>query len=113
MNAATEGTGTSGTFICTIRSLFYAIIPGQYKMELKKKNIGKFIWIISVDGLVQERRNSHALAMEIHLSCTNPSTWTVGPWYVWREMQDELLKSSFGARSIWFSYTSGCEYLHK
>ena len=26
-----------------------------------------------VDGLVQERRNSSALAMELHISCTNPS----------------------------------------
>ena len=26
-------------------------------------------------GLVQERRNSSALAMELHLSCTNPSIW--------------------------------------
>ena len=25
-----------------------------------------------VDGLVQERRNSSALAMELRLSCTNP-----------------------------------------
>ena len=25
------------------------------------------------DGLVQERRNSSALAMELRLSCTNPS----------------------------------------
>ena len=25
-----------------------------------------------IDGLVQERRNSSALAMELHLSCTNP-----------------------------------------
>ena len=28
-----------------------------------------------IDGLVQERRNSSALAMELRLSCTNPSTW--------------------------------------
>ena len=28
------------------------------------------------DGLVQERHNSSALAMELHLSCTNPSIWT-------------------------------------
>ena len=28
-----------------------------------------------IDGLVQERRNSSALAMELHLSCTNPSKW--------------------------------------
>ena len=27
----------------------------------------------NVDGLVQERRNSSALAMELCLSCTNPS----------------------------------------
>ena len=28
-----------------------------------------------IDGLVQERRNSSALAMELHLSYTNPSKW--------------------------------------
>ena len=28
---------------------------------------------VRVDGLVQERRNSSALAMELRLSCTNPS----------------------------------------
>ena len=27
------------------------------------------------DGLVQERRNSSALAMELRLSCTKPSIW--------------------------------------
>ena len=30
-----------------------------------------------IDGLVQERCNSSTLAMELHLSCTNPSIWTV------------------------------------
>ena len=28
-----------------------------------------------VDGLVQERRNSIANALELRLSCTNPSMW--------------------------------------
>ena len=28
-----------------------------------------------IDGLVQERRNSSALAMELCLSCINPSIW--------------------------------------
>ena len=28
-----------------------------------------------IDGLVQERRNSIANALELHLSCTNPSYW--------------------------------------
>ena len=30
-----------------------------------------------IDGLVQERRNSIALEMELRLSCTNPSTHSV------------------------------------
>ena len=30
-----------------------------------------------IDGLVQERRNSSALAMELRLSCTNPSICTI------------------------------------
>ena len=34
-----------------------------------------------IDGLVQERRNSSALAMELHLSCTNPSIWQL----IWRQ----------------------------
>ena len=29
--------------------------------------------VVHIDGLVQERRNSSALAMELHLSCTKPS----------------------------------------
>ena len=28
-----------------------------------------------IDGLVQERRNSIANALKLHLSCTNPSIW--------------------------------------
>ena len=37
-----------------------------------------------LDGLVQERRNSSALAMELCLSCINPSMWSYrlcGTWY--------------------------------
>ena len=33
------------------------------------------IYTIHIDGLVQERCNSSALAMELHLSCINPSIW--------------------------------------
>ena len=35
----------------------------------------KNIWIPHFDGLLQERHNSCALAMELCLSCTNPSIW--------------------------------------
>ena len=31
-----------------------------------------------IDGLVQERRNSSALAMELRLSCTKPSIYQKG-----------------------------------
>ena len=37
-----------------------------------------FIVIVAlfyIDGLVQERRNSIAKALELRLSCTNPSMW--------------------------------------
>ena len=34
---------------------------------------------VFIDGLVQERRNSSALAMELRLSWTNPSIWALGP----------------------------------
>ena len=33
------------------------------------------------DGLVQDRWNSSALAMELCLSCTNPSIWSWETWY--------------------------------
>ena len=32
-----------------------------------------YMCIAYIDGLVQERRNSSALAIELGLSCTNPS----------------------------------------
>ena len=33
-------------------------------------------WLNKIDGLLQERRNSSALAMELCLSRTNPSKWS-------------------------------------
>ena len=35
---------------------------------------------LQVDGLVQERHNSIANALELHLSCTNPSKWVTEIW---------------------------------
>ena len=37
-----------------------------------------------IDGLMQERRNSIANALELHLSCTNPSIWQ---WVVRHQMR--------------------------
>ena len=36
-----------------------------------------------IDGLVQERRNSSALAMELRLSCTNPSLLSSSSLWLW------------------------------
>ena len=33
------------------------------------------LWFYEVDGLVQERRKSISNALELRLSCTNPSKW--------------------------------------
>ena len=33
------------------------------------------LWYLYIDGLVQERRNSIANTLELHLSCTNPLIW--------------------------------------
>ena len=35
-----------------------------------------------IDGLMQERCNSSALAMELHLSCINPLAWDISGWIV-------------------------------
>ena len=48
----------------------FAIVMNEVMIAWKQHHI---------DGLVQERRNSSALAMELRLSCTNPSV------YRWRE----------------------------
>ena len=34
---------------------------------------GRQVPCLNIDGIVQEKRNSSALALELHLSCTNPS----------------------------------------
>ena len=36
-----------------------------------------------IDGLVQERHNSSALAMELRLSCINPSTYDSQTFESW------------------------------
>ena len=41
--------------------------------HFKLNIISNGIIVVNIDGLVQERRNSSALAMELRLSCINPS----------------------------------------
>ena len=44
---------------------------------------------IYIDGSAQERCNSSALAMELCLSCTNPSTWFGKMYMIWENMHDD------------------------
>ena len=55
------------------------------EITARKKIPGHSCWTVSVhyhyiDGLVQGRRNSCALAMTLRLSCTNPSICSFSAW---------------------------------
>ena len=45
---------------------------GRFQLPGFSQGQGEMIQNANIDGLVQERCNSSALAMELHLSCTNP-----------------------------------------
>ena len=53
-------------------------LPFYSRMKVFKLHFGKVIthrsiWGDQINGLMLERRNSIANALELHLSCTNPS----------------------------------------
>ena len=49
---------------------------------------------IQIDGLVQEKRNSSALAMELCLSSTNPSKYTFFIWLTMNVTVNKIMKSA-------------------
>ena len=50
-------------------------VPGLTLSWFYSQHYHGVMVIKQIDGLVQERRNSSALAMELRLSCINPSKW--------------------------------------
>ena len=44
-------------------------------ISISIRSLSTYLLNYHIDGLVQERRNSIATALELRLSCTNPSTW--------------------------------------
>ena len=44
-----------------------------YTTEYEALITSSYVWIYHIDGSVQDRRNSIANALELRLSCTNPS----------------------------------------
>ena len=53
-------------------------------IKVSKNKTSKRYWHYHINGLVQERRNSSALAMELSLSCTSPSNYVddIGNWFL-------------------------------
>ena len=49
----------------------------SFSGPLWNDNLQGVYGVQQIDGLVQERRNSSALAKELRLSCTSPSKWTL------------------------------------
>ena len=58
-----------------------------------------------INGLMQERRNSSASAMELRLSCTNPSTWLLAPCFMW-EAQSLLSSTLCELRMLLLGFTA-------
>ena len=54
-----------------------------------------------IDGLVQERRNSIANALEVHLSCTNPSICTMQIYHhAWDFQQEPIWPTSVKTKAV-------------
>ena len=88
-NLYTKSTGIHpGFHACrqTVGTLWrwcYESLTCPRRVLVSFRELNSMIWIsknyrleiFHIDGLVQERRNSSALAMELRLSCTNPSIY--------------------------------------
>ena len=62
----------------------------------------------NIDGLVQERRNSSALAMELRLSCTKPSIWgLVCQKQIWRTGTRNYIPR-YTPQHLWDVFTFPC-----
>ena len=53
-------------------------LTAHFTILLPRMPYSNLVLWCHINGLVQERRNASALAMELRLSCTNPSAWTQG-----------------------------------
>ena len=56
------------------------LAPSQWETALQSNAISHWLGanlesVVHIDGLLQERRNSIANALELRLSCINPAIW--------------------------------------
>ena len=66
--------------------------------------VGKNTKNAHIDGLVQGRRNSSALAMELRLSCTSRSIW----WLVCQKQESSAGTSNYIPQYLWGVVTCPC-----
>ena len=82
----------------SVRPTWVILIIGRQTVYCSLSQI-----LVDVDGLVQERRNSSALGMELHLSCTNTS-FTVK--YLFDSIRHWLSEVSLFVKIYAFRYVS-------
>ena len=64
------------TFKIADKILFFILFPTSVGLLFIKSTLQSYKEQLQYfDGLMQERCNSIANALELHLSCTNPSIW--------------------------------------
>ena len=68
--------GQPGLGACTSAAAILPVSEPRNKPGAAKVQINPVGTCLHINGLVQERPNSIALAMELRLSCTNPWTYT-------------------------------------
>ena len=68
-------------------------------------------WCLHIDDLGQERRNSSALAMELRLSCTNPSIWSTVILCGFRREKQEQLQTICSGTSVMLAYEVQCSWV--
>ena len=58
----------------TIYIVYLGLFMASINNYIHFSEMWKFV-AVYIDGLVQEWRNPSAVAMELHISCINPSIW--------------------------------------
>ena len=102
----------------------YKGIHGRKKQTNQEqwKHNNSYLVEVNIDGLVQERHNSSALAMELRLSCINPSIWWIhyvqdvpygiqdfGQHWFWSWL---ACCKALSSTSSLFVYSLKCKYCH-
>ena len=75
--------GAISIYRCDPANMEISIIKMRQLSYLYNENLYTQKDCLHIDGLMQERRNSIAKALELSLSCTNPSILRENPLYQW------------------------------